>query len=176
MSVPAQQLSVGEFDGIIVGTAARVRELATHYLMPGKADFDPRNVGSPEYVRKMANSTAAVEVVCSLVNTFGVMAGYNNYIPQMAIADLVFILNTNTFWVQNAAYLVPLMNTAVNAFNDAQELKTKNEPLWKELVYHNNNCWLELLPAVVFCLKGYAEMRRVSVEMKQAFEPLLRSA
>jgi ABC-type glycerol-3-phosphate transport system permease component len=174
--MPAQLPSKEEFENVIVGTAARVRELATHYLMPSKADFDARTAGSPEYVRKMANSTAAVEVVCSLVNTFGVMAGYHNYVPQMAIADLVFILNTNTFWVQNASYLVPLMNTAVNAFNDNQELRVKNEPLWRELVYHNNNCWLELLPAVVFCLKGYAEMRRVSVEMKQAFEPLLRSA
>jgi ABC-type glycerol-3-phosphate transport system permease component len=176
MLVQAQTPSKEEYENVIAGTAARVRALATHYLMPNKADFDARQANNPEYARKMANATAAVGVVCSLVNTFGVMAGYENYVPQMAIADLVFILNTNTFWVQNATYLVPLLNSAVNAFNDTQELKAKNEPLWRDLVYHNNNVWLEILPAIVFCLKGYAEMRAVSNEMKQAFEPLLRSA
>jgi hypothetical protein len=104
------------------------------------------------------------------------MAGFQNYSSQIAITDLVFVLNTNTFWVQNASYLVPLMNSAVNSFVDAQELRLKGEPLWKDLEYHNNNVWLELLPAVVFCLKGYPEMRKISLEMKKAFEMLLRRA
>lgn len=180
MSTLAPVPSKEEFESMLVTTVAKTRELATHYLLPQRPGLefdikDPRGPNSnPEFVRKMANATAAIEVTCSLVNTFGVMAGFANFNAQMAIADLVFVLNTNTFWVQNAAYLVPLMNSAVNSFLDAQELKLKNEPLWKELEYHSNNNWLELLPAIVFCLKGYPEMRKISLEMKQAFEILLR--
>jgi hypothetical protein len=161
-----------EYESVLVSTAAKTRELATYYLIPLKPTDQERS--SPDFIRKMANATAAIEVVCSLVNAFGVMSNYQNFSSQIAIADLVFVLNTNTFWVQNATYLVPLMNAAVNAFTDAQELQIKNEPLWKNLEYHCCNCWLELLPAIVFCLKGYPEMRKVSLEMKQAFEPLLR--
>jgi hypothetical protein len=176
MSVLAPVPSKEEYEKVLVNTAVRVRELAVHYLMPDKSEFEVKGINGPEYARKMANATAAVEVVCSLVNSFGVMAGFQNYSSQIAITDLVFVLNTNTFWVQNASYLVPLMNSAVNSFVDAQELRLKGEPLWKDLEYHNNNVWLELLPAVVFCLKGYPEMRKISLEMKKAFEMLLRRA
>jgi hypothetical protein len=173
MATPSKQ----EYENAISGTAAKTRELATYYFMPQKIEYnDPKGLASPDFARKMANSTAAVEVVCSLVNSFGVMAGYQNYSSQMAISDLVFTLNTNAFWVQNASYLVPLMNAAVNAFLDSQELRLKDEPLWRDLDLHCRSCWLELLPAIMFCLKGYPEMRKVSLEMKQAFEPLLRSS
>ncbi|MGB6976132.1 MAG: hypothetical protein WBE18_01550 [Gammaproteobacteria bacterium] len=155
-----------------IGSAARVRELAMHYLMPTKPASEQEK-GSPDYVRKMANATAAVEVVCSLVNTFGVMVGLKNFSSGIAIADLVFALNTNTFWVANAAYLTPILNVSVNAFLDNGYLVMEGERLWDNLAYHNRTCWLEVLPAVVFCLKGYTEMRRISLEMKKAFEPLL---
>jgi len=179
MSVLAPVPSKEEFEKSLAFTAAKTRELATHYLLPERSglEFDIQNKApnsNPDFVRKMANATAAIEVVCSLVNTFGVMAGFANFNAQMAVADLVFVLNTNSFWVQNASYLVPLMNSSVNSFLDAQELRVKNEPLWKELEYHNNNTWLEILPAIVFCLKGYADMRKISLEMKKAFEMLLR--
>lgn len=155
-----------------VGSAARVRELAQHYLLPPKP-IDEREKGSPDFIRKMANATAAVEVVCSLVNTFGVMQGLRNYSNGIAIADLVFALNTNTFWIANATYLTPILNVAVNAFLDNQHLQMENQSLWRELEYHNRTCWLEVLPAIVFCLKGYSEMRKVSLEVRKAFEPLL---
>jgi hypothetical protein len=154
-----------------IGSAARVRELATHYLMPPKPSDQEK--GSPDYLRKLANATAAVEVVCSLVNTFGVMQGLRNYSNSMAIADLIFALNTNTFWIANAAYLTPILNISVNAFLDNQELGLQNQELWKGLEYHNRICWLEVLPAILFCLKGYGEMRKIALEMKKAFEPLL---
>ncbi len=155
-----------------IGSAARVRELATHYLMPPKPQ-DEREKGSPDFIRKMAGATAAIEVMCSLVNAFGVMHGLRNYSSNAAIADLTFALNTNTFWIANSAYLVPLLNGAVNSTLDAELQLSENQPLWNYLQYHNKFCWLELLPAIVFCLKGYGEMRKVSLEMKKAFEPLL---
>jgi hypothetical protein len=50
----------------------------------------------------------------------------------------------------------------------------EQEPIWDNLQYHNRNCWLELLPAIVFCLKGRLAMRKYSLEMKKTFEPFLR--
>lgn len=174
MSVLAPVLSKEELDAIELkaGAVNRVRELAQHYLIPDKV-IDEREKSSPEFVRKMSNAASAVEVVCSLVNTFGVMRKVKNYSNETAIADLVFALNTNTFWIQNAAYLMPLMNAAVNSILDSKMQGLENQPLWKELEYHNKNTWLELLPAIVFCLRGYSDMRKVSLEMKKAFEPLL---
>jgi hypothetical protein len=163
-------------DGIAVlriKSADEIRKLAQHYLLP-KKPTEQKDVGSPEFIRKMADSTAAVEVVCSLVNIFGVMANLRFFGSDMAIADLTFSLNTNVFWVKNANYLVPILNTSINAFMDNQTFLVIAQPLWDDLEYQSRNVWLEILPAIVFCLNGYSAMRSVSVEIKQSFEKFLR--
>lgn len=151
-----------------------VRELAQHYLIPAKP-VDPKEVGSSDYIRKLADATAAVELVCSLVNVFGVMAGSKVYSGEAAIADLTFSLNTNIFWVKNAANLMPILSATVNAFLDNQKLKMVQQPIWNDLQYHHRTMWLEVLPAILLCLKGYSAMREQSLEMKQAFEKFIRA-
>ena len=165
-----------ELDNILtlrVQVVADIRSLAQHYLLPERYADQKENV-APEYVRKQADAAAAVELVCSLINVFGVMAGAKNYSGEAAIADLTFSLNTNIFWVKNATYLMPVLSAAINAYQDNQQLKVQNQALWAPLEYHNRNVWLEVLPAIVFCLNGYAAMRKVSLEMKQAFEKFLK--
>jgi len=169
-----------ELDNVLsmrVQVAADTRALAQHYLLPEKpkqVPGQPPPVETPEFVRRMADASGAVEVICSLTNIFGVMTGFKNFSAESSISDLTFVLNTNPFWVKNATYLVPLLNTAINAFEDNRQLRAQNQPLWNGLEYHHRNAWLEILPAIVFVLKGYAEMRKVSLEMKQAFEKFLR--
>jgi hypothetical protein len=155
-------------------TVGDIRALAQHYFTPTKP-IDPKDPAAAEFPRKQAEAALAVELVCSLVNMFGVMAGLKNYSGELAIADLTFTLNTNPFWVKNAAYLMPILGTAVNAFQDNTQLKANPSPLWEKLQYHNASVWLEILPAVLFCLKGAAAMREKSLEMKQAFDKFLRA-
>lgn len=156
-----------------IRTVMEVRALAQHYLMPEKPTAE-KDAGSPEFIRKLADSTAAVEVVCSLVNMFGVMTGLVYYSSEAAVTDLTFVLNTNQFWLKNSTYLMPLVSSAINAFSDNHKLREVPQPMWDSLAYHNRNVWLEILPAVVFCLNGHAAMRTVSLEMKQAFEKFLK--
>lgn len=152
--------------------AKDVRDLAVHYFMPERPQ-EERERGNPEYMKRVALASGAVEVICSLVNVFGVMHGLRTYSAEQAITNLTFTLNTNPFWVANVQYLMPLLNAAMNAFSDNIELKAKQQPLWENMYRHNKQVWLELLPAVMFCLKGYSAMREKSLELKQSFEKFL---
>jgi len=152
-----------------------IRMLAQYYLLPEKLTEQPKDaIVAAEYARKLAMATAAVEVVCCVVNMFGTMAGIKNFSSSNAIADLTFGLNVNTFWSANANYLMPILSMAVNAFQDNITLKAQQQPLWAPLEYHHSSSWLEVLPAILFCLKGYSAMREKSLEMKQSFEKFLK--
>lgn len=145
-----------------------VRDLANLYFMPERPQ-DERERGNPEYMKRTALATGAVEVVCALVNIFGVMHGLKTYSAQAAISSLTFTLNTNPFWVANVQYLMPLLNAAMNAFEDNNQIRSSDQPLWEGMYKRNKDVWLELLPAILFCLKGYGAMRDKSLEIKQAF-------
>ncbi len=165
-----------ELDNILtlrIQVTQDIRNLAQHYLLPQKP-ADPKEAGSELFVKKMALATGAVELVCSLMNVFGTMAGLRNYSGESAIADLTFGMNTNIFWITHDTRLMPIVSAAINAFQDNQQLRQQNQPLWAPLEYHNKNVWLEILPAIMLCLNGYPAMRKVSLEMKQAFEKFLK--
>jgi len=167
-----------ELDNILalrVQATTDIRALAQHYLMPEKP-VDQKDTGSPDYLRRLADAAGAVELVCSLVNVFGVMSGLKNYSGESAIADLTFSLNTNQFWVKNAANLMPIVSATINALMDNQKLRLQTQPLWNALDSHHRHSWLEILPAVLLALKGYGAMRQQSLEMKQAFEKFLRTS
>jgi len=151
-----------------------LRERAKKFIMPDPPVSEDEKK-SLDYQRRVAESLAALDVFMSLVNVSGTMIGSGNYSSITAIADLTFTLNTNPFWIKHAAYLVPVLNVVINAFMDANAMALEaKEPIWEKLQYHNRNCWLELLPAIVLCLKGHLVMRKYSLEMKKTFEPFLR--
>lgn len=167
-----------ELDNILalrVQSLAEIRQLASFYFLPEKPAEIKDPAQAADFTKKMANATGAVELVCSLMNVFGTMAGLKNYSSESAIVDLTFGLNTNPFWVTNAAYLMPLVSASINAFEDNRKLRTNPQPLWKNLELHQKQAWLEVLPAILYCLKGYGSMREKSLEVKQAFEKFLRA-
>lgn len=146
--------------------ALQVREIAQGFLMP-KTDEERKDP------LRMANCTAAVEVICAIFNIFfSLRTGTVNGAFTLT-NDLVIGLNTNPFWVRNAGAIMPLMIAAVNAANDARELKTANESHWTGLQQQSENMWLEILPTVAFLCSGYGHMRLISVEMKKAFHGLM---
>lgn len=151
-----------------------IRKTASHYFLPAEKPADNNTFAQTEYSKKLAESHLAVELVCSLVNVFGVMLRSDIFSTEAAISDLTFSLNTNPFWVKNSSYLMPVLAIAVNGVLDAKKLRLKNEPLWSNLWYQSRNLWLEVLPAILFCLSGYAEMQKKSLEIKQSFEKFLR--
>lgn len=166
-----------EIDGILamrVQVTTDVRALAEHYFLPHKSN-DPKD-NTPEFARKLADGVGAVELVCSLVNVFGALIGHKVYSAEGAIADLTFALNTNQFWIKNAANLMPIVSAAVNAVMDNPKLKLQNQPIWAHMEQHNKMVWLEILPAVLLCLKGYGGMREQSLEIKQSFEKFLKAS
>ena len=71
---------------------------------------------------------------------------------------------------------MPILSAAVNAFQDNAQLTVNPSSLWEKMQYHNSSVWLEILPAVLFCLKGAPAMREKSLEIKQAFDKFLRAA
>lgn len=163
----------GNVAALKVSTINRVRELAKIYFAPQLNDNEKNSLGVPEAQKKISESVLAIEVVCSLANIFGVSQGFKNYSPEIALLDLTFTLNTNPFWVRNASYLMPLVNASINASLDgSMQLATPGDSLWDKLRYHHKNMWLELLPAVLYCLSGYKIMREKSLEMKKAFEAI----
>jgi hypothetical protein len=164
-----------EIDSILsmrLQVASDIRALAQHYFLPPKSN-DPKD-NTPEFARRLADGTGAVELVCSLVNVFGSLLGHRVYSAENAIADLTFSLNTNQFWVKNAANLMPIVSATVNAALDVPKLKLQSQPIWLDLEKHSKLMWLEILPAILLCLKGYSGMREQSLEIKQAFEKFLK--
>jgi hypothetical protein len=173
--VSVEQMKANVAVELTIKVAGDVRAMAQHFLLPAKPASEQER-GAPDYMRRLADATAAVEVVCSLVNMFGVMAGLKHFMGESAIADLTFSMNTNQFWVKNSTYLMPIVGAAVNAFQDNRQLYSEGlaSGTWRELEYHNRNVWLETLPAILFCLNGHAPMRKQSLEIKQSFEKFLR--
>lgn len=151
---------MGETDVItsIVSAKQNMRNVLNGYLVPSKGDETKDS-------KRMADGLAAVEVIVSIINLFDTLNAPNKISTTTAIVDLTYGLNRNHFWLANAGYLMPLITAGINAMADYTE--AKQEQLWDKLQYHNKHAWLEAIPAVVFCLLGPTEMRRLSDEMKK---------
>lgn len=155
-----------EATGFLLSHNEKLREIAKKFLAPEGNEPEPR---------KLAESTAATEVILSIVNIFNAIYSNQRHASLTAIADLTFALNSNMFWVKNSGYLIPLLNGAVNAAMDFKDAQDKvPEPLWDKFEYHNKYAWLELLPAIVFLLYGFGKMRVCSTEIKKSFEAFVQ--
>ena len=145
----------------------KIVAVATKFLVPLEGSEESKDP------RRMADAYAAVSVVVSMCNIFSALYSENNNFAMTAIVDLTFALNSNTFWVKNAGYFMPLVNAAVNAAQDFRDQELVDEPVWETMKQHNRMQWLEILPAVVFLASGYVAMRKYSLEMKKTFVALV---
>ncbi|MGH7744024.1 MAG: hypothetical protein ACREQ5_04290 [Candidatus Dormibacteria bacterium] len=152
---------------LLIDNNARVRALANKFLLPKETSEDTKDN------LKMGNALAAVEVVCSLVNVFSALLTTNPVFTQIAITDLTFGLNSNSFWVRNTGHLMPLFIASINGISDYNLMALENEPRWSDLRAQGKNLWLEILPTIVFLIHGYPRMKECSIEIKKSFASIL---
>ncbi len=146
---------------------AKVRELAQMFLIPKEGSDDSKDA------RKMAQGHSGAEVMVTIYSIFHGLQHPAENAMFMLLNDMTAALNTNPFWVQNVGTLMPLLIAAVNGANDARELKVMNEPKWAALEQQARCLWVELMPAIIFIVHGYAAMRFSSTEIKKAFLGLM---
>lgn len=145
----------------------KLRDIAHAYLVPKEGSDESKDA------RRMAMVYGAGELIVSLYGIFqGLQAPTENTMFNL-LNDLTLALNTNPFWGQHAGALMPLFIASVNAANDARQLKLENEPRWKDLEAQARNLWVEMIPAIIFLVHGYAAMRVASVDIKKTFLGLM---
>jgi len=86
-----------------------------------------------------------------------------------AFAALFVQLPLNPFWQKAQGWLMPLVVACVNAWMDAREME-KGGHESKVRAFMLRNLGLELVPAAVFYLHGYARMRELSMEIRAFFD------
>lgn len=145
----------------------KLREIAHSYVVPKDGSEESKDA------RRMANAYGAAEAMISLYNIFQGLRNPSENAMYSLLNDLTAALNTNPFWVQHVGTLMPLFIAAVNAANDARQLKLENEPRWKDLEAQARCLWVELYPAIIFLVHGYPAMRAVSVDIKKTFLGLM---
>lgn len=146
---------------------AKIRAIAHSYLVPKEGSDDSKDA------RKMAQGHAASEVMVTIFGIFNGLRTPSENAMYTLLNDMTVALNVNPFWAQYASTLMPLFIAAVNAANDARELKAGNEVKWSNLQQQSANLWVELMPAIVFLVHGYGAMRLASVEIKKSFLGLM---
>jgi len=151
----------------VLAEAKQLRELVQEFLVPKEGTEESKDPA------RMANSLYAVEAVLGIINIFSALERPSGVATFTAITDLTFALNYNPWWVANASYIMPILSSAVNACLDSAELGIKSEPRWEPMRASCNRVWLEILPAIVLRVHGYAHMRACSVRMKQSFDGVL---
>jgi len=145
----------------------KLRDLAHAYLVPKEGSEESKDA------RRMAMAYGAAEVVVSLYSMFQGLQAPSENTQFNLLNDLTLALNTNPFWGQHAGSLMPLFIASVNAANDARQLKLEGEPRWKDLETQARNLWVEMLPAIVFLVHGYAAMRVASLDIKKTYLGLM---
>lgn len=151
----------------MIAADKKVRDLASNYLIPKEGSEAAKDA------QKMAEGFAATDLVVSLFRIFqGLQNPAENSMYQM-LSDLTFGLNTNPFWVRHAGTLMPLFIAAVNAANDARQLRINPEERWKGLEHQSRCLWVELIPAIIFLVHGYGAMQLASLEIKKSFLGLM---
>lgn len=147
--------------------SSEVRAIATKILVPVQGSEEAKNV------QRMAEATGACEVIVSIANMFNGLIKGNQISSNTAIVDLAFGLNTNGFWLKHSSYLMPILNTSINAAIDYHVLVSNKEILWDRLEYQCRHLWLDILPQIVFLISGFAGMRKSSLELKKSMEHLV---
>lgn len=145
----------------------KVRAIAHKFLVPTKDSEESKDA------RKMAQGYAASEVMVTVFNIFrGLKTPSENAMFDL-LNNMTIALNTNPFWAQYVGTLMPLFIAAVNGANDARELQVMGETKWNALQGQSKDLWVEIMPAIVFLVHGYAAMRLVSTEIKKSFLGLM---
>lgn len=126
-----------------------------------------------------AYKLAAVETSVALMNLFMGIRFPKEPRTYRVACDLTFGLNNNLFWTKNAAFLVPMVQVALNAFADGIDVTVANASAG---AYANDDSIsvtakyvpLEIFPAIAYLLGGPLHMRQVSLKLKRDLAPFMR--
>lgn len=84
-----------------------------------------------------------------------------------AFWDLLITLPNNPFYARHRARLEPLLIATINGWLDAEALVKRPEEHWRWLAFYLRNTGNEMIPACAFIVGGFANMRRVSLAMRE---------
>lgn len=126
-----------------------------------------------------AYATLAAEVGVSVANIFLALQNKGAGRTYVALCDLVYQLNANKFWVDNASAIHPLIVSALSAHKDSgmfeldrhtQDTYALHDGLWYASIYAP----LEIFTQIALLLGGPALLNKHSTTIKTALMPYFR--
>lgn len=118
---------------------------------------------------------AACEFLAGITTFFVGYKSLSEGSPNMpalfhALNDLAFGFETNMFYGTFKGYLHPIFMNAINTWLDSVEYATEqlqtDTQTGRYMVFLSQHAWLELFPAVAFCLGGSNAARTVGKKLK----------
>lgn len=94
----------------------------------------------------------------------------NKEINAAFLNALVFLQN-NPFYVSYRAFLEPVLIISINAWFDSDILQKSDNGKWRMLAFYLRNYDSELAQACAFCVGGFEQMRKVSIDIRQLLNP-----
>jgi hypothetical protein len=124
----------------------------------------------------MAWGTMAVEVGLALANLFLAIKNPDQHRTYRAICDLTYQLASNDFWQKNAAVLMPVVHSALNAYRDSASLLLERESRGEyssndALIAGARTAPLELFPLIAYLVGGPKLMVSASIPLKTELGP-----
>jgi hypothetical protein len=136
-----------------------------------------KNKEAPASQAHMAISLLAIEVAVSLANAFASLRRPSEARTVRLQFDLVVGLNSNAFWGQHAASIMPLWHTILMDHLDSVSMQiergeTKISP-WDKLIMGAEASVLAPFSQILFLVGGSALQMAGSVALKKELMPLL---
>lgn len=83
-----------------------------------------------------------------------------------AFITALFTINGNPFFRRHVDYLLPVIMTTINAWLDANDTQTSDDPDTRTLAFYLKDYGIEVFLQMAFLIGGYEHMRAVSKEMR----------
>lgn len=149
---------------------------AEHFELPTNEEVE----GRPDKIGQRAWTLMAIEVALSCANMVIAMNRPESGRSFRSIQDLLYVLNSNDFWVKNGPVLVPVMAMACNAHKDGvafklDAIKNQEYTIYDKLTSATTLVPLEIFSMLLYLVGGPMLMATRSMQLKLALAPYLVS-
>lgn len=132
-----------------------------------------QNKENPGY---QAWAGSAIEVGVALLNLVISIKKPASNRGFRAVADLVYTLNANEFWIKNAPVLVPVLTIVLNSHRDYVDMAVRKQELQDYAIYDKmmsaaDGASLELFSILLYLVDGPALMSMQSLPLKMDLAP-----